>query len=336
MPESVRICVADFCPSGDWLGLMGMTILVVGLVMNYAPKLFPRWRRDHAANVQTLVICCDLLGLLLTAAGVTLLGLDNLVLVLGLAVLMVAALVVGLAALARVWRGPRLDMDRAVVRKRGPLELAAITARIVGGIGIVVLVIALATVWNTGWGISLFPPAATLIAAGLASYVALKSVVTWNEQRRRERDQTELKHREEIYEAIVTHMTMAFLSSLMSSRTDDERKAALVKDATQRSKAAVWADKSTISALARWQQLTHKISVEQGGEPRELKEPLMTCFYDVVVAMRQDLSGHATDMQPDREALLSTIFNDRPQTNDGPKDTREDQTSGTQTAESQL
>lgn len=68
----------------------------------------------------------------------------------------------------------------------------------------------LAAVWGTGWGINMFAPAATLRAAGLASFVALKSAVTWNEQRRRDRDQSELRHREEVYEAFVIHMTGIF------------------------------------------------------------------------------------------------------------------------------
>ncbi|WP_326335890.1 hypothetical protein [Paenarthrobacter ureafaciens] len=293
-----------------------MTILLVGLVLNYIPRLFPKWRKDNSKNVQTVVICCDVLGLLLTGTGVLVLGLANVLLVVLMSALMLVVLVVGIVVLRRVRKGHNSEENHPRP-PRSPLEVAAIGAMCVGGAGVVLLVVGLAAVWGTGWGINMFAPAATLMAAGLASFVALKSVVTWNEQRRRERDQTELKHREEVYEAIVIHMTNIFDVTPAASTPDagnktEPTKSADKTDRENRAKAALWADNTTLGALADWQDMTIRIMREQDGNTGVLREPLMTCFYEVVAAMRENLSATDRSTQPDRELLLSSIFNDRP------------------------
>lgn len=316
MPQPL-FCVADFCPTADWLSLMGLTILIAGLVLNYVPRLFPKRRQDNSKTVQTVVVCCDVSGLLLAGTAVLFLGAHNMLLVILMALLMLVVLAVGIAVIRWLWKSPGASAADAANTpqkpRRSPLETAAVAALFVGGAGAILLIVGLATVWGTGWGINVFPPAATLLAAGLASYVALKSVVTWNEQRRRERDQTELKHREEVYEAIVNHMTNSFRNP--TNPNDKEAVARdldnFARDKTNRSKAALWADNATLRALAGWQQRTQEV-MKAGGTVGDLKESLMTNFYEVVVAMREDLSATGRSEQPDRETLLSSIFNDRP------------------------
>lgn len=327
MPQPL-FCVADFCPTADWLSLMGLTILIAGLVLNYVPRLFPKRRQDNSKTVQTVVVCCDVSGLLLAGTAVLFLGAHNMLLVILMALLMLVVLAVGIAVIRWLWKSPGASAvdaaDTPQKPRRSPLETAAIAALFVGGAGAILLIVGLAAVWGTGWGINMFAPAATLLAAGLASFVALKSVVTWNEQRRRDRDQTELKHREEVYEAIVIHMTQIFKTDSNEAdapEPDTSEKAdapastansATPTDRNNRAKAALWADNETISALANWQDMTQRIMREQGGSTGDLHEPLMTCFYEAVVAMRENLSATDRSAQPDRESLLRSIFNDRP------------------------
>lgn len=54
------------------------------------------------------------------------------------------------------------------------------------------------------------------MTVALTAYVAARSVVQWQEQRERDRETTEYKHRQEVYEAIGTYM----LNRLTAQPTD--------------------------------------------------------------------------------------------------------------------
>lgn len=170
-------------------------------------------------------------------------------------------------------------------------------------VGAVVGASGLAMVGFTGWGHSLISPGGTLAAAGVAGLVATRSVVTWSQQRQRDSESAEYRHREEVYGEVIDQMTAVFLGGVD-----------LVKDSKTRAKAGLWADPATIEALARWRETIHPIG-QRGGEVGELKEPVMTAYYNVVLAMRRELSagkGEIGQAMPGRDFLLRSIFDDRP------------------------
>lgn len=175
------------------------------------------------------------------------------------------------------------------------------------GAGAVVLLVALGAVWGTGWGFNLFAPGAALLAAALAGLVTTKGIVTWDEQRFRERERSGYSHREKEYEQIVSIMIARFLSG----------KYDMARDSELRARAAVWAGPEVIRELGSWQHEIGRI-ISAGttdgngqvlltaGQGARLKQIVAS----VVIAMRQDLEtvGEQTDINASE--VVASIFND--------------------------
>ena len=121
----------------------------------------------------------------------------------------------------------------------------------IGVLGLALVLLGLGTVWTTGWGKDLFPPGATLLTVALTAWVASRSVVKWTEQRDRDRQNTEYKHREEVYEVLGSYM----LNRLTAQPTD------MALDAELRTKAALWGSAETVATLSHWQQLLANQSI---------------------------------------------------------------------------
>lgn len=161
--------------------------------------------------------------------------------------------------------------------------------------------------FGAGWGPSFLAPGATVIAAGTGGYVAVRSVVTWREQRLRDRKAAEDKHREDVYEEIASVMVGRFLGP-----EDDLR-----QDSALRSKAALWGSSATVRALAAWQAEITKIKATKddltdGTMPLSEDESLQlkNLLGDALVAMRADLSPVDGFDGVAKEDLLGSIFNE--------------------------
>lgn len=122
-------------------------------------------------------------------------------------------------------------------------RLAAATSICFYGVilGTAVLLFGLATTWTTVWGASMVPPSATLIVAGIAGTVTIRSVVTWSEQRGRDAAAGQYRHREEVYGKILKNMMKSFAG----------QKAGSDAEAKLRALATLWAAPATLEALAR-------------------------------------------------------------------------------------
>ena len=185
-----------------------------------------------------------------------------------------------------------------------------------GGLGLVLVLLGVATVWTTGWGKDLFAPGATLMTVALTAWVASRAVVKWAEQRERDRETAEYKHREDVYEQLATYMLNRFLAG--DTPPDAEtRLAGLRLDAQLRAKAALWGSAATVDALGKWQAKLTQVLANHGlvgggqtamtaDEGKLLKE----AFGDALVAMRVDLGSHTGQLSVRRETLLASIFND--------------------------
>lgn len=155
----------------------------------------------------------------------------------------------------------------------------------------------------------LVPPGAALVAVALTSYVASKSVITWKEQRVRDRTAAEYRHREEVYEEIVVYMTRRFI---VEGNYD------MSEDITLRSRAALWGSASTVAALQKWQmEISAILNTRQDRQPGVAvsltpaqSRSLRSALGDAIVAMRGDLSPHSGAAAIDKNTLLESIFNE--------------------------
>lgn len=177
---------------------------------------------------------------------------------------------------------------------------------LVGATGGGLVLLGLGTVWSTGWGKDLFAPGATMMTVALTAYIAAQSVVKWQEQRERDRETAEYKHRQEVYEALGTYM----LNRLTAQPTD------MVLDAQLRTKAALWGSAETIATLSHWQQFMASVlenhGIPGGGavSPNETERFLLQdAFGRALEAMRADLAPATGRKRITRGDLLTSIFN---------------------------
>jgi hypothetical protein len=176
-----------------------------------------------------------------------------------------------------------------------------------GSVGLALVVGGVCFVGGTGWGKDLFPPGATMMTVALTAYVATKGVVTWAEQRRRDRDAAEYKHREGVYEEIVVFMLAQFVGGNYD----------FVKDAGLRAKAALWASPEVIQSLSDWQSMLSTIQRTRAKNsdgstsllPLEQKM-IKALFGAAVLAMRNDLAPDNTERLKDVDTILDSMFND--------------------------
>ncbi|YCK83036.1 hypothetical protein M1D89_07335 [Arthrobacter sp. D3-18] len=173
----------------------------------------------------------------------------------------------------------------------------------IGALGFSLVVLGFATVWTTGWGKDLFAPGATLLTVALTAWIASLGVISWQEQKKRDRESKEFERREKVYSEIATFMLQRFLSR---DRTPEQRKDDLWKDAELRSHAALWASPETVHMLAYWQTL---LSQFDGSLTPMQSEWLKQSIGRTLEAMREDLSPMGKD-DLRRDVMLKSIFND--------------------------
>lgn len=123
---------------------------------------------------------------------------------------------------------PNLDERDELSAPPTEFEKRLITRRLwaLGGSGLLI-VIGLAILGFALWrffteerGIGLVVPGCSLIAAGVASGVATLGLVSWAEQRERDREAKEYEHREQAYESITYFMLSRFLGQGYNKDTD--------------------------------------------------------------------------------------------------------------------
>lgn len=173
-------------------------------------------------------------------------------------------------------------------------------------VGGLVLLVAFGGVWGTGWGPNLFAPGATLATAALAGLVTTSGIVSWKEQRFRERERAGYVHREKEYEQVVSHLMARFLKGDYD----------VVADAQSRGRAAVWAGPDVISALAKWQQEVGRVidagTIVNGKVTLSADQQLQLkqLLANVVLAMRRDLETVGEESDVSGGDILKSIFND--------------------------
>lgn len=203
---------------------------------------------------------------------------------------------------------------RSDERWLGPARFASIAT---GCLGAILTSLGLAMVWTTGWGKDLFAPGAALITVGLTAYVANKSLVTWSEQRLRDREAASQKRREVVYEGLVQQMTSFMVLGMNPLRQTNPKKYAEVvheserRDGELRSSMMTWADEETLAGLAHWRQTLSDRVVQQATQPREQWTNLESVFGDTVLLLRKSLLGDKEGWSIDKEILLAAMFDGR-------------------------
>lgn len=197
----------------------------------------------------------------------------------------------------------RTKLSTEITDRLRHAEKACLVAGALGGL---LIALGLLFVWNTGWGIELFVPGAALVTVALSAYVASGGVISWREQRQRDREASEYRHREEVYEELAAYMIARFLGQ----PTD------MVKDGALRSSAALWGSEEVVEALKGWQSTLHTILENHGmggggvvsmtpDEQIAIKHALAK----TLTAMRNDLGSTSGQVSLDPEVLLGSIFN---------------------------
>ncbi|MGO4297106.1 hypothetical protein [Glutamicibacter sp. MCAF14] len=181
-------------------------------------------------------------------------------------------------------------------------------------VGLVLLAVAAFRFWTVERGIGLVAPACALLAAGVASIVATLAVISWAEQRQRDREVKLYEHREKIYEAITQFMVARFMDEGYNAAIDGQLRAAV----------ALWGSAGSISALAGWQEGLTKIIEDNEEQMKKVGSPSTTrrmlseqeqhtalrLFGQAVNAMRLDLAPEDTEEVP-TSVLLRSVFNQK-------------------------
>lgn len=195
------------------------------------------------------------------------------------------------------------------LKLRGNLALGGAGFLILAGV--IILVFALFRFIAERRGIGLVAPGCSLIAAGIASGVATLGIVSWAEQRERDREAKEYEHREKFYENIAQFMVARFIGAGYDKQLD----------AQLRTIAALWASPTVLTCLAQWQQTLSEVmdrssvaSVDAAGTPsRNMTDAdsalVKRKLAPALIAMRQDLASiSSTDVDP--LVVLRSIFNE--------------------------
>jgi hypothetical protein len=200
-----------------------------------------------------------------------------------------------------------LVMDGAPFPKVAVAQIASLSLIVVSFLGLVTAFI-FYVVHPDDTKEVLLVPLVTLVSAGLAGLVATSSVIEWREQRRRDREASQYRHRELVYEQITQFMVQRFLTT---ATIDLER------DAVLRSSAALWGSSDVVETLAQWQAAISSARDSAGAHTRndggvplnahqgqELKQRLGSA----ISAMRSDLSPEASQIVP-IDSIINSIFN---------------------------
>ena len=190
---------------------------------------------------------------------------------------------------------------RLIVRRRWALGGSGLLI----AIGLAILGFALWRFFSEERGIGLVIPGCSLTAAGVASGVATLGLVSWAEQRERDRETKEYEHREQAYELIANFMLARFLGQGYDKETDGQLRA----------RAALWGSPQVVQSLATWQQgitgvLERSARDADGAAVMSPSDSALVkrSFATAVAAMRKDLGSSSA--QVDRVDILRSIFNE--------------------------
>ncbi len=179
-------------------------------------------------------------------------------------------------------------------------------------IGTLLLLVAAVRFFWFQRGIGLVAPACTILAAGVASIVGTLGIVSWAEQRQRDREAKEYAHREAVYENITQFMVARFVGQGYDAALD----------AKLRATAALWGSQTTMERLGDWQSSLTQI-LAKASEYTENAENVMSrgvALNDAeqrevlsnlglaIQAMRDDLATE-TNQQANVQSILRSIFN---------------------------
>jgi hypothetical protein len=163
--------------------------------------------------------------------------------------------------------------------------------------------------FKKGWPETFVSAGAAMIASSLAAFIGLQAAVSWRQQRRRELEVSEHRHREDVYERLVTHMTESFVGSPSGSSGPKQPEALI------RSQVLVWGSPETISALRSWHEQTFLVMTQYGGSLAghpEVKSALWDRYFDVVLAIRKELGSSSAVSSLTKDLVLGMIFGDYP------------------------
>lgn len=158
--------------------------------------------------------------------------------------------------------------------------------------------------WN-GAETDLLVPGATIIAASVAGAVSSQGVISWKEQRKRDREKSDRElaaklreQREGDYEAVIRHLQESFLGSF----TEHE--------ATVRRRIAVWASADFMKRYLYWRDnikdLTGQGSV---SVPVDRRDEILGSLGQLCLAARKDLSIE-TRVTPTAHDIARVLFDD--------------------------
>jgi hypothetical protein len=195
-------------------------------------------------------------------------------------------------------------MDGVPFRKVAVAQTASLSLTVVSLLGLVAAIIFYMVHPNDTKEV-LLVPLVTLVSAGLAGLVATSSVIEWREQRRRDREASQYRHRELVYEQITQFMVQRFTSATID----------LERDAVLRSSAALWSSAAVVESLAQW-QAAMSVALESaprrkdGGVPLDAHQgqSLKQRLGSAISAMRSDLSPEASQIVP-IDSIINSIFN---------------------------
>ena len=190
---------------------------------------------------------------------------------------------------------------RLIVRRKWALGGSGLLI----AIGLAILSFALWRFFSEERGIGLVVPGCSLIAAGVASGVATLGLVSWAEQRERDREAKEYEHRENAYESIANFMLTRFMGDGYDREIDGQLRA----------RAALWGSPKVIQSLATWQQditkvLSRSYPAEEGGVVMSPSDSALVKrnLAAAVAAMRKDLGSSSAEVN--RVDILRSIFNE--------------------------
>lgn len=173
----------------------------------------------------------------------------------------------------------------------------------VGLLGVAIIGLGLVTVWGTGWGTNLFAPGAVLVTVALSSYVAGRGLVSWQEQRQRDRESAEYRHREHVYEQLGVYILNRFQGFDVDSRTESELRIG----------ATLWGSEALVTNLGRYQTLISRLLGGASSGSITLSPPdkaeMEGIVGDILQSMRNDLQPFTGQKPVSSEVLLSSLFN---------------------------
>ncbi|GFZ85186.1 hypothetical protein [Nesterenkonia alkaliphila] len=171
-------------------------------------------------------------------------------------------------------------------------------------LGVVLVCRGLQLAWD-GTETDLLAPGATIVAASIAGAVSSQGVISWKEQRTRDRERSDRElaaklreQREEDYEAVIRHLQESFLGSF----TEHE--------ATVRRRIAVWASADFMERYLYWRDNIKDLT-GQGSVPVPVdrRDEILVSLGQLCLAARKDLRIE-TRVTPTAHDIARVLFDD--------------------------